>query len=727
MMGLRTAQSLYFDVSMAFFQKPAIGLDISDHSIEAVFIVKKGNRLELASYGRTTLPPGLVVDGYVERRDELSVILRKLLADQMQPPLPRGLNRIVFALSESQIYSHIFEVPRIADDAELARSLAFEADGYFPYNHLELTSGMTTINIRPEKKDIYYAAVHGETLKSFLSLFQVSGLEPLAIEGESTSIARATLQAQEPDPVLLVDIGARVTNLAVFDRNGVQFSEALGTAGESFTSALARALAISPEDAESLKQHQGISGELDLKASKALKAEIDRLIKDVRSAIAWYENHAKRLIKRVIVCGGSIQMPGLLDHLVKNLPTPERNYRVQLAEPWFGLEADPILEKLGVRARGSLITTAIGLGLRGAGIQKFAEINFLANASAPAPSRPTAAYRPPGSAELRPRPSSHLKALPHGLKIGLIVAGVLAVAAGTWALAFKVVPRFRKPSAAPPPATANPTEIAIETPLAIGADFSIEDGKIQATLIDVETTASKLVTHAATAVEGLSVGTVRIVNNSSGGQTLIATTRLLSESGVLFRIKDRVFVPAGGNVAVAVAADKPGAAGDIPPSRFTVPGLPPSQQQLVYGESDAAMTGGATYSGTPLRAEELQAVKDAMAAEVKGELVGKAREEAGDLVALEGLFGLGAVETPEAPEVGKPVGDFTLAGTVHGIQVAFSKDEIRQVLEDRVKRLLPEGETLDGYVIGEAVYEIKSVDLAKGTAELTVRATAKKK
>jgi type IV pilus assembly protein PilM len=727
MMGLRTAQSLYFDVSMAFFQKPAIGLDISDHSIEAVFIVKKGNRLELASYGRTTLPPGLVVDGYVERRDELSVILRKLLADQMQPPLPRGLNRVVFALSESQIYSHIFEVPRIADDAELARSLAFEADGHFPYNHLELTAGMTTINIRPEKKDIYYAAVHGETLKSFLSLFQVSGLEPLAIEGESTSIARATLQAQEPDPVLLVDIGARVTNLAVFDRNGVQFSEALAVAGESFTAALARALAISPEDAESLKQHQGISGELDLKASKALKAEIDRLVKDVRAAIAWYENRAKRLIKRVIVCGGSIQMPGLLDHLVKNLPTPERNYRVQLAEPWFGLEVEPTLEKLGVRARGSLITTAIGLGLRGAGIQKFAEINFLANASVPAPSRPTAAYRPPGSAELRPKPSAHLKALPPGLKIGLIAVGILAMAAGIWALAFKVVPRFRKPSTTPPQAAVNPSEIALETPLAVGADFSVEDGKIQATVIEVETAATKQVAHAAAAVEGLAAGTVRIVNNSQGGQTLIATTRLLSESGVLFRLKDRVFVPAGGSVTAAVAADKPGAGGDIPPSRFTVPGLPPAQQQLVYAESDAAMTGGVTYAGTPLTAAELDAARTAMADEVKGELAGQAKEEAGDLVALEGLFGIAGVETPDAPAVGQPTGNFTLTGTVRGTQVAFSKDEIRQVLEDRAKKLLPEGETLDGYAIGEATYEIKSVDLAKGTAELVVRATANKK
>ncbi|HTK60119.1 MAG TPA: cell division FtsA domain-containing protein, partial [Candidatus Baltobacteraceae bacterium] len=77
---------------------------------------------------------------------------------------------------------------------------------------------------------------------------------------------RATLLPNEADPVMFVDVGARVTDIAFFDRNGIQFSETLETAGDAFTQALAAALSISIEDADALKRNQGLVGDFDLKA-----------------------------------------------------------------------------------------------------------------------------------------------------------------------------------------------------------------------------------------------------------------------------------------------------------------------------------------------------------------------------------------------------------------------------------------------------------------------------
>ncbi|HJV33192.1 MAG TPA: type IV pilus assembly protein PilM, partial [Patescibacteria group bacterium] len=351
--------------AMALFQKPAIGLDISDHSIEAVFIVRRSDRLVVSSYGRTTLPPGAIVDGYVERPELVRLAIRKLLADQMVPPLPRSPLRVVFALPESQVYSHIFEVPRVADDAQLGRSLAIEADGYFPYPHDEMAADYAVIAQRPDRKDIYYAAVHKDTLKRYLSLFASVGLAIDAVENESASVARAALSRDETDPVMFVDIGARVTNVSVFDRDGIQFSEALETAGDAFTQALAQALAISTEDADSLKRNRGLSEDLDLTAQKALRAQVDRLGKDVAAARDYYEGKSKRLIARAVLCGGSTLMPGLIEAIATRLSVPGRGIHVESVDPWVGLEMDPTLEKLGLRERGVLAATAVGLALRG--------------------------------------------------------------------------------------------------------------------------------------------------------------------------------------------------------------------------------------------------------------------------------------------------------------------------------------------------------------------------
>src|SRR3989338_2595118 len=70
-------------------------------------------------------------------------------------------------------------------------------------------------------------------------------------------------------------------------------------------------------------------------------------------------------------------------------------------------------------------------------------------------------------------------------------------------------------------------------------------------------------------VEDISTGTVKIYNNLSFAQALVATTRLLSQEGVLFRLKSAVTIPAGGSVDAPVYADLPGVSGDIKPTRFT--------------------------------------------------------------------------------------------------------------------------------------------------------------
>jgi hypothetical protein len=109
-------------------------------------------------------------------------------------------------------------------------------------------------------------------------------------------------------------------------------------------------------------------------------------------------------------------------------------------------------------------------------------------------------------------------------------------------------------------------------------------------------------------IEGRAEGKVKIINNSGGAQTLVATTRLLRDD-TLFRLKDRVAAPAGETAEVAVYADQIGAAGDLGPGKFTIPGLSPSLQKLIYAESEAPMTGGATETKVVGAADILEAQK----------------------------------------------------------------------------------------------------------------------
>lgn len=81
-------------------------------------------------------------------------------------------------------------------------------------------------------------------------------------------------------------------------------------------------------------------------------------------------------------------------------------------------------------------------------------------------------------------------------------------------------------------------------------------------------------------------GTVRIINKYSREQTLVKTTRLLTDDGKLYRIDKTIKVPSGGEVTVGVYADKSGSAYAIGPTKFTIPGLFIDLQKFIYAVSD---------------------------------------------------------------------------------------------------------------------------------------------
>lgn len=117
------------------------------------------------------------------------------------------------------------------------------------------------------------------------------------------------------------------------------------------------------------------------------------------------------------------------------------------------------------------------------------------------------------------------------------------------------------------------------------------DGKL------IETTVSASKEYEATGKKIIDTevgGKVTIFNNYSKDQPLVATTRLLSPEGILFRIKKRVDVPAGGKVeGVEVYADPPTEqAAKLGPTKFRIPGLWEGLQDKIYAQSFEPMHGG---------------------------------------------------------------------------------------------------------------------------------------
>lgn len=215
-------------------------------------------------------------------------------------------------------------------------------------------------------------------------------------------------------------------------------------------------------------------------------------------------------------------------------------------------------------------------------------------------------------------------------------------------------------------------------------------------------------------------GTVILENSSNREQPLVATTRLLSEEGVLFRLQDAVTVPAKGEVSARVYADKKGKDGEVAPTRFTIPGLNQARQQEVFAHSEESMTGGtsAIYRVTKESVDKaLVALKEKAIQQAKDQL----KDEDVNLDDL--LNDAVSVEITKQevdPAEGEDAKEFDSAITADVTFIFANREDLLQLAQSKLFSSVSLGYELSSSNEGSLTYSIAHTDLEKGTAQLRV-------
>lgn len=130
-------------------------------------------------------------------------------------------------------------------------------------------------------------------------------------------------------------------------------------------------------------------------------------------------------------------------------------------------------------------------------------------------------------------------------------------------------------------------------------------------------------------------GKITIINTSPDRWPLKDKTRFQTQDGLIFRIKDGVFVPGKrggtpGTLTVAVQADpfdiygEPiGERGNLSTGKFFLPGLSQFNQKIIWGESKEPMKGGVTKFQQIVQKQDIEAAKR----QVEDNLIAMAKED----------------------------------------------------------------------------------------------------
>ena len=153
-------------------------------------------------------------------------------------------------------------------------------------------------------------------------------LEPMGLDLIPLALVRAIgtgdtgMDLEVEGDEAVVDIGAHVTNIVVHDRGATRFVRVLPSGGRDVTLAIASAMGVDDDVAETLKRGEPVEGGPDLEQAATVALQrASQFVDEVRSSLEFYTAQSGGArISRLLVSGGGSKLDGLLELFRKKIP-----------------------------------------------------------------------------------------------------------------------------------------------------------------------------------------------------------------------------------------------------------------------------------------------------------------------------------------------------------------------------------------------------------------------
>ena len=222
-------------------------MDIDRGSIKAVQLQSSGAGYVLQHVGYHRLPPGVIVEGEVADQNLLAAEIREFWDSHSF----KGRS-ITFGVSNQKVVVRLLDFPHMRPE-DLQGAISFEAQDHIPMPLDEAVLDYVVLGPREERADldrVLVVAAQREMISRYTSAVRAGGLKPEGVDVKALSLTRSTL----PDPffgedgaVLLLDVGAEITNLVVADRGNPVLTRFVPVGLGDFVAAVVE-LADLPED-----------------------------------------------------------------------------------------------------------------------------------------------------------------------------------------------------------------------------------------------------------------------------------------------------------------------------------------------------------------------------------------------------------------------------------------------------------------------------------------------
>lgn len=346
-----------------------VALNIGSQRISmAVFEVSKTGGLVLKAYDSESIAADPAMDASRVSQTRVAI------ADLTQR-LKLGKTKARYAISGQAVFTRFVKLPPIQDD-NIEQLVTFEAQQHVPFPLNEVVWDYELIEGAADK-EVVIVAIKSDSLDEINSAVNDSGLGTAEVDVAPMAIYnafRATYGTPE-EPVLLIDIGAKTSNLLYIEGDRF-FTRSIAIGGASVSAAIAKEYNIPFGEAEHQKIANGLvalggghTEQLDeavAALAMAIRNALSRLPAEISRTTNYYRSqHGGSAPRRIFLAGGGANLPYTLEFFQEKLNLP-----VEYFNPLRNVSLGKGVDAATIQREGHLMGELVGLGLRGIGKSK---------------------------------------------------------------------------------------------------------------------------------------------------------------------------------------------------------------------------------------------------------------------------------------------------------------------------------------------------------------------
>ena len=280
-------------------------------------------------------------------------------------------SRVVFSVSGQSVFTRFVKLPPV-DESKVVQIIQYEAQQNVPFPIDEVIWDYQLVgNTQQGELEVVLLAIKSDIIEELNE-----GVESAELRTETVDVAPMALynsvRYNEGDTegcTMVVDIGARTTNLLFLEKNRV-FSRSIPIAGNAITQSVAAEFNIPFLEAEQLKRSKGFvalggayaepGDEQQARVSKIIRNVMTRLHAEVARSINFYRSQqGGSAPSRMLLSGGTSILPYTDRFFQEKIQIP-----IEYFNPFRNVDIDPSISREELARCAHFFGEVVGLGLR---------------------------------------------------------------------------------------------------------------------------------------------------------------------------------------------------------------------------------------------------------------------------------------------------------------------------------------------------------------------------